>query len=214
MKYYQEITLIRNADIDPCFILSKVFQQIHLGLVEIQDGQRRVPIGVSFPEYKRDEKSNMLGSNLRLFAPNKADLVRFDVHKWLTRLSDYVHCTHIQLVPSAIKGYSVYQRNQPKLGRERLARRYAKRHNVDYETALNGRIELSSEPEAGMKPRKILMSYSEMPPKTIAEPFIRLESLSNGNIFPLWIKKSEMKNSSSGTFSTYGLSSTSTVPEF
>lgn len=214
MRCYQEITLIPNADINRHFLWSKTFQQIHLGLVEMQDDQKRVPIGLSFPEYKMGEKFGVLGSKLRLFAADEAALTRFDVARRLNRLSDYVHCTGIRPVPDAVKGYAVYQREQPKTSKERLARRYAKRHNMDYEAALNSKVELSAKLEAGVECEKTLMSYSEMPHQTILTPFIRLKSLSSSNTFCLWIKKSEVENSNDGTFTTYGLSTTATVPEF
>lgn len=214
MRCYQEITLIPNADINRHFLWYRTFQQIHLGLVEIQDAQKRVPIGLSFPEYKMGEKFGLLGSKLRLFAADEAALTRFDVARRLSRLSDYVHCTGIRPVPDAVKGYAVYQREQPKTSKERLARRYAKRHNMDYAAALNSKVELSVKLEAGMECEKTLMSYSEMPHQTILTPFIRLKSLSSSNTFCLWIKKSEVENSNDGTFTTYGLSATATVPEF
>lgn len=214
MRCYLEITLIPNADINRHFLWSKTFQQIHLGLVEMQDDQKRVPIGLSFPEYKMGEKFGVLGGKLRLFAPDEAALTRFDVTRRLSHLSDYVHCTGIRPVPDAVKYYAVYQREQPKTSKERLARRYAKRHNMDYEAALNSKVELSVKLEAGMECKKTLMSYSEMPHQTIPTPFIRLKSLSSSNTFCLWIKKSEVENSNDGTFTTYGLSATATVPEF
>ena len=214
MNYYLEITLLPNYEINLFSLWSKTFQQIHLGLVEIQDAQKRVPIGLSFPEYKMGEKFGILGSKLRLFAADEAALTRFDVARRLNRLSDYVHCTGIRPVPDAVKGYAVYQREQPKTSKERLARRYAKRHNMDYEAALNSKVELSVKPEAGAECGKTLMSYSEMPHQTILTPFIRLKSLSSSNTFCLWIKKSEVENSNDGTFTTYGLSATATVPEF
>lgn len=214
MRCYQEITLIPNADINRHFLWSKAFQQIHLGLVETQNAQKRVPIGLSFPEYKMGEKFGILGSKLRLFAADEAALIRFDADKRLSRLSDYVHCTGIRPVPDAIKGYAVYQREQPKTGRERLARRYAKRHNLDYDTAFNGKVELCAKHDNATEYQKVLMSYSEMPHKTITTPFIRLKSLSSGNTFCLWIKKREIENSVSGIFTTYGLSSAASVPEF
>ena len=214
MRCYQEITLIPNADINRHFLWSKAFQQIHLGLVETQNAQKRVPIGLSFPEYKMGEKFGILGSKLRLFAADEAALIRFDADKRLSRLSDYVHCTGIRPVPDAIKGYAVYQREQPKTGRERLARRYAKRHNLDYEAAFNGKVELSTKHDNATECQRMLMSYSEMPHKTITAPFIQLKSLSSGNTFCLWIKKREIENSVSGTFTTYGLSPTASVPEF
>ena len=46
MNYYQELSLLPQEEIPINFLWSKVFQQIHLGLVEMQDDQLRVPIGV------------------------------------------------------------------------------------------------------------------------------------------------------------------------
>ena len=204
MKHYIEITLIDNTDINLFSLWSKVFQQIHLGLVEIQDDQRQVLIGLSFPEYVIGDKYSLLGSKLRLFANDEAMLNQFDAVKWLARLSDYVHCTRIRPVPEKIIGYAIYQREQPKTNPERLARRYARRLaerekraevDADYETALT--------------------RYSKRHRQTINSPFIQLKSLSSENNFCLWIKKVPIDVQSSTTqFSSYGLSSISTLPEF
>lgn len=194
MKYYLEITLLPNPDINLLTLWSKVFQQIHLGLVEMQDEQRRVSIGISFPEYIIGDKYSVLGGKLRLFAQDETTLVRFDAAKWLNRLSDYVHCTGIRSVPEKLKGYAIFQRKQPKTNKERLARRYASRHNVDYDTAL--------------------LCYSGMAHKLIPTPFIRLKSLSSDKTFCLWIKKTMISEPSGSTFSSYGLSVSATVPEF
>lgn len=214
MNYYLEITLLPNYEITLFSLWSKTFQQIHLGLVEMQDEHKQMPIGASFPEYKMGEKFGVLGSKLRLFAADEVALTRFDVTRRLNRLSDYVHCTGIRPVPEAVKGYAIYQREQPKTGRDRLARRYARRHGLDYEAAFNGKVELSAKRDEAAESEKILMSYSEMPHKIINTPFIRLKSLSNSNTFCLWIKKMEVENHHDGTFTAYGLSSTATVPEF
>lgn len=154
MGFYCEITLLPNPEVNIHFLWSKVYQQIHLGLVEMQDGQGKVPIGVSFPEYVTGEKYSVLGGKCRLFAQDEATLVRLDVTKWLARLSDYVHCTSIRSIPEKLTGYAIYQRQQPKTNKERLARRYANRHKESYDSALQ--------------------LYSEMPMKTITTPFIRL----------------------------------------
>ena len=191
MKYYQELELIPQDEVNLHFLWSKVFQQIHLGLVEMQDEQGRIPIGVSFPEYGNGEK---LGGKLRLFANDETILSQFNVTKWLSRLSDYVHCTGIRPVPEKIMGCAIYQREHAKTSNERLARRYAKRHNMDYDTAL--------------------MRYSGMAYKTLATPFIRLKSLSGDQVFCLWIKKTGVAELSGTTFSSYGLSAVSSVPEF
>ena len=194
MKCYLEITLLPNPEVGINFLWSKVFQQIHLGLVEMQDEQGRVPIGVSFPDYVTGEKQSVLGGKLRLFAKDEATLSRFNASQWLSRLSDYVHCTSIRPVPEKLTGYAIYQREQPKTSKERLARRYAKRHNEDYDTAV--------------------LRYSSMVYKTIALPFIRLKSLSGNKEFCLWIKKTEVAELSGTAFGSYGLSAVSTVPEF
>ncbi|MCX7102247.1 MAG: type I-F CRISPR-associated endoribonuclease Cas6/Csy4 [Methylobacter sp.] len=194
MKYYIEITLIENSDINLFSLWSKVFQQIHLGLVEMQDEQSRVPIGLSFPEYVTGEKYSLLGGKLRLLAKDEVTLSQFNATKWLSRLSDYVHCTSIRPVPEKLIGHAIYQREQPKTNKERLTRRYVKRHDVDYDSALK--------------------CYSKMDQKTISTPFIRLKSLSGGNEFCLWIKKTVATESSGMAFSSYGLSTVSTVPEF
>jgi CRISPR-associated endonuclease Csy4 len=214
MNCYQEITLIPNPEIGRYFLWSKTFQQIHLGLVEIQDDQNQVPIGISFPEYKVGDKCSALGGRLRLFAADEASLARLDVSKWLSRLNDYVHHTGIRPVPNKLIGHATYRRLQPKTGKERLARRYAKRHNLDLETALNSPVEMTvmSEEEGGYG--KALLCYAELPNKPITTPFIRIKSLSNEQTFCLWIDKTVVDQPVAGHFSSYGLSSSTTVPEF
>ncbi|MDD5266835.1 MAG: type I-F CRISPR-associated endoribonuclease Cas6/Csy4 [Methylococcales bacterium] len=194
MRFYLEITLLPNPEVGINFLWSKIFQQIHLGLVEMQDEQGRVLIGLSFPEYVTGEKFSLLGGKLRLLAKDEETLSQFNASHCLARLSDYVHCTSIRPVPEKLTGYAIYQREQPKSNKERLARRYAKRHNEDYGVAL--------------------LHYSEMAHQTIATPFIRLKSLSGGNEFCLWIKKTVVTEPSGMAFSSYGLSAVSTVPEF
>ena len=194
MKFYLEITLLPNPEVGINFLWSKVFQQIHLGLVEMQDNQGRVPIGLSFPEYVIGEKYSLLGGKLRLLAKDEATLSQFNASQWLSRLRDYVHCTSIRPVPEKLTGYAIYRREQPKTNKERLARRYAKRHNVDYDTAMR--------------------CYSSMTHQTMTTPFIRLKSLSSGKEFCLWIKKTVVAEPSGSRFSSYGLGAVSSVPEF
>jgi CRISPR-associated endonuclease Csy4 len=51
MKFYQEITLIDQAEISPYFIWSKLYTQVHIALAEIKDDSDKVGIGASFPQY-------------------------------------------------------------------------------------------------------------------------------------------------------------------
>ncbi len=214
MKHYIEITLIENSDLNLFSLWSKTYQQLHLGLVEMQDAARRVPIGLSFPEYHMGDKFGILGGKLRLFAQDETTLLKFNASKWLERLSDYVHCTSIRPVPDKLKGYANYRRIQPITSKERLARRYAKRHNMDYGTALNSLVELSVKSADGIGYEKKMLRYAELPNPTITLPFIRLKSLSGGGEFCLWIKKSVVTEPSGSTYSSYGLSPISTVPDF
>lgn len=194
MRFYCEITLLPNPEVNVHFLWSKLYQQLHLGLVEIQDAHKRAPIGVSFPEYVVGEKFSVLGSKCRLFAADLSTLESLNVAKWLSRLSDYVHYTSIRPVPATVTEYVTYQRLRPKTNKERLARRYAKRHDV-------------TEVEA-------MARYGDMAPVSVSMPFIRLTSLSNGETFCLWIKKTVVEKPFEADFSCYGLSATATVPEF
>lgn len=213
MNYFLEITLLPNPEVGIHFLWSKVYQQLHLGLVAMQDDQGRVPMGVAFPEYVQGEKYSLLGSKLRVFAEHEATLSQFNASHWLARLSDYVHCTSIRPVPAKITGYAIYQREQPKTNKERLARRYAKRHGVDMQTALFGEIGLTVKPPPD-KDYKTQFRYCELPKKSVPTPFIRLKSLSGGQTFCLWIKKTLVSAPSAAAFSSYGLSAVATVPEF
>jgi CRISPR-associated endonuclease Csy4 len=206
MNQYIEITLLPNTGMNLFSLWSKVFQQIHLGLVEMQNDQKQVPIGISFPEYVTGDKCSVLGGKLRLFAQDEATLAKLDTAKWLSRLSDYVHCTSIRPVPDKLTGYAIYQRQQPKTNKERLARRYAKRHKVDFETALNGTVVL--------RDQSTQFRYCDMQQPTIKPPFIRLQSLSSKQTFCLWIKKALVSEPTAGHYSSYGLSATAAVPEF
>ncbi len=214
LNYYQELSLLPQEEIPIHFLWSKVFQQIHLGLVEMQDEQGRVPIGLSFPGYVTGEKFSFLGGKLRLFADDEATLDQFNASQWLSRLDDYMHCTGIRPVPEKITGYAIYQREQLKTNKERLARRYAKRHNMDYETALNGTIDLLTDKVPANTDYKMHFRYCDMPQKNVPTPFIRLKSVSSEQMFCLWIKKTVVAEPSGTTFSSYGLSAVSTVPEF
>lgn len=197
MKYYQEITLIDQAEISLYFIWSKLYTQLHIALAEIKDTNNKVDLGVSFPQYlfeKNDKNSKVnLGKKLRLFAQNEADLKKLDLKKWLDRLTDYVHITSIREVPENIKGYAIYKRKQVKTNAKRLARHRVKRGDIGFDEAL--------------------ARYSNVVTTTDL-PFIQMKSLTSDQVFKLFIEKKNAEQSESQVFSTYGLSSESSVPEF
>ncbi len=212
MRCYQEITLLPDAEVGLNFIWSKVYQQLHLGFVEIQRADKQIVVGVDFPKYWLNGTKFGLGDKCRLFAADEAALGRFAVPQRLARLSDYVHCTEIRPVPDKVTGYAIYRRERPKTNPERLARRYAKRHGMDLGTALTTTVELQAPTGDASYPTKF--SYADMAVPSVALPFIRLQSLSGGQTFCLWISKTEATAPVTGSFSAYGLSSVATVPEF
>lgn len=192
MKSYIEITLLPSADISRNFLWEKVFQQIHLGLVEMKTANGTVPIGISFPEYNTERHA--LGSKMRLFAVDKPVLEKLNVPKCLRRFNDYVHLTRIRPVPGHVSAYASYIRQQSKSSKQRLARRKAKREGIEFEQAL-----------------KLLEGFQE---QQLKNPFITMTSQSSGRRFRLFILKKKTEQSIDKGFSSYGLSPSSTVPEF
>ena len=193
MKNYQEITFRSDTDINQYFLWKKIFQKVHLKFVDLQDDSGMISIGISFPEYKYNNKAVCLGSKLRLFAPDEDILKSFNTQKILNYFSDYIHCTGIREVPKKYD-HAIYWRQQPKSSVLRIARRKAKREGLSYKEALEK-----------------LKDFDE---HRIKAPYINVKSHSSGHQFRLFIIKKIMKSVSVGYFNCYGLSSKSTVPEF
>jgi CRISPR-associated endonuclease Csy4 len=193
VKYYIDITLLANADIAIHFLWQRVYQQIHLGLVEIQGDDNKTPIGIAFPEY--NEARHQLGSKLRLFAKDQATLQNFDAQRWLSRLSDYVHITSIREVPVKIAKYACFYRIHVKSSNARMARRKARRE--------------------GISENQALLALGDRQEKLSKAPYLRINSQSSGEKFRLFIGCMEQHNGdSSNGFSSYGLSRESPVPVF
>lgn len=191
MNYYIEITLRPTVDIGPYFILEKVFGQIHKELVnKQQDG--KVPVGLSFPQY--DLENHLLGQKVRLLAAGKEILAKMEITPSLRHLQEYVHVTGIRTIPDRKLSYANYTRIQPKSSNARLARRKAKRQGIPLAQA-----------------EQILNQYAEQRVKT---PFVNIRSQSTQHRFRLFILKRHANVSVNDGFSCYGLSATSTVPEF
>ncbi|RLL47512.1 type I-F CRISPR-associated endoribonuclease Cas6/Csy4 [Acinetobacter cumulans] len=200
MNYYIEVTLMENDKFSPYELWSQLYPQLHLALVEVKNADNKVNIGFSFPQYRfhQDKGVGFIGTKLRLFAKSESDLKKLDIRKWLDRLEDYVHITSIRDVPSEIKGYAVYKRKQVKTNAQRLARHRVKRGDIGFDEAL--------------------ARYSNVVTTTNL-PYIEMKSLSTSDQqsekrFKLFIEKQSADKSENQVFSTYGLSSESSVPEF
>ncbi|OAV35932.1 type I-F CRISPR-associated endoribonuclease Cas6/Csy4 [Moraxella catarrhalis] len=196
MNYYLELTIIGNPELTPYQIWSKLYTQLHLAFVEQKDAQDKTVYGVSFPQYRTlaDKKIAYLGYKLRVFAPTEQALSALNLDKWLERLVDYIHISSIRSVPNDIKGYANYYRATPKMILDERITHQAKRHGVPYHKAAE-RFE----------------GYKE---QSLVYPHIQLTSQTNHQSYPLYIGKQTAEILTDGRFGTYGLSRTSSVPEF
>lgn len=200
MNYYIEVTLMENDQFSPYELWSQLYPQLHLALVEAKNADNKVNIGFSFPQYRfhQDKGVGFIGTKLRLFAESEANLKKLDIRRWLERLEDYVHVTSIREVPNDIKNYAIYKRKQVKTNAQRLARHRVKRGDIGFDEAL--------------------ARYSNVV-TTTNMPYIEMKSLSTSDQqsekrFKLFIEKQSAEKSETQVFSTYGLSSVSSVPEF
>jgi len=191
MKYYIDIKLLGDTEISLGFIWQKIYTQMHFALVEHQESEKMSKIGFSFPHYMQ---TFPLGDTLRVFGSTKEELEVLQINERLKNFSDYVTLSDIKQVPTDIKGYMTFNRKQFKSNPNRLAKRYAKRHNITEEEAL-----------------KI---YENMEAQESKLPFVMLKSNSSNQHMKLFIKRCTGGIEVKGLFNTYGLSKTSTVPIF
>ena len=191
MKYYQEITLLPNAEANLGFLWEKVYHRVHLALVENKTANGESEIGISFPGYKLECKKDFfpLGSKLRLFSKTEESLIKINFEKWTEKLIDYCNLSTIEKVPENISQYALFKRIQLKTNAIRLAKRRAKRKGVTLEKALE--------------------YYSDFRDSESSLPYINTVSLSSikRNRFRLFILHELVEIPFSGNFNCYGLSS-------
>ena len=192
MNYYQEIYLLPSVDIGVYFLWQKLYQQIHLALVENKKGDNVSVVGIDFPEYDAGEYS--LGTKLRLFSNDKLALEQVHCERWLDRLNDYVHLGKIKHVPEKVLGYACYRHARLKGSKEKLARRRAKRTGETLQEALT-----------------YFETYKE---KRSRLPYVNMVSQTTKQRFRLFIEKLGFEQQQAGSFSCYGLSDKATVPLF
>ncbi|MGL5757906.1 type I-F CRISPR-associated endoribonuclease Cas6/Csy4 [Plesiomonas sp.] len=212
MNYYQEITLLPDADIALGFLWQNVFQQVHIALVEHKVGSNQSLVAVGFPDYRQAKFP--LGSKLRLFAKEQATLEKLDIHNWLTRLEDYVHIKGIKPVPTDVT-YVSFVRKQVK-SPERIER------DMQQKATLWAA-------KSGKSLEECLVDLEQSKPTALCSlPFIYLHSQQTkqrspdkSSKFPLFIQMQQQSTSQYGYFDCYGLSAKkdglaalATVPHF
>lgn len=192
MKYYLDITLLPDAEANLGFLWQKVYQQVHLALVENKTADNDSEIAISLPEYGCS--TFPLGSKIRLLSRKKEQLQKLEITKWLNRLTDYAHCTSIKEVPKSVSQFACFKRVQFDSNIERLVRRRMKRKEETFEQAMDY--------FAGFEDRKSKL------------PFVNMKSLSESQRFRLFIDRYVVGAACEGKFSCYGLSKGATVPLF
>ncbi|OBX79020.1 type I-F CRISPR-associated endoribonuclease Cas6/Csy4 [Moraxella atlantae] len=199
MKYYQEITLI--ADDIPFFELwSKVYTQLHIALADIKNQHGIDGIGISFPNYKYEEKDGKtfatLGNKLRVFANTIDELDKLALPVWLARLIDYVHLTTVKEVGDKATGNVVVRRYRYKDFDKKVAE-FAQFKGISEEKAL-------AHCRTHKRPIK-------------RYPFITLKSETNHSDFKLSIWQEATQHPKTGGFNTYGINNQTnnvTVPHW
>lgn len=193
MKHYLDITLLPDSEVTLGFIWQKVYQQVHIALVDNKVAENESAIAIAFPNYA--DKAYPLGNKLRLLVKEEQRLKQLNIQHWLKRFEDYVHISSIKAVPEPIDKYASFSRNQFTTNSERLARRRAKRHGESYEQALQ--------------------HYEGFDDEQSTLPFINVRSLTKDKQFKLFIEHKIARTMKEGKFNCYGLGKTiATVPCF
>ncbi|PKG99347.1 type I-F CRISPR-associated endoribonuclease Cas6/Csy4 [Paraglaciecola sp. MB-3u-78] len=200
MKYYLDITLLPDAEANLGFLWQKVFQQVHIALVDNKVGDNESAVALSVVGY--GDKAFPLGNKLRLLAASEDILQKLDMQRWLNRLSDYCHLSSIKPVPAEVKQYARFNRKNVK-SIEKKAQRRAVHLAKSYNEVLAYLIEEGKSKECKL-------------------PFINVESQESKKQsgqgvscqFLLFIEKTLFDEAVNGKFDCYGLSKTATVPWF
>ena len=191
MEHFMDIQVLPDPELPTHVLLSALYAKLHRALVLGSDNAGG--IAVCFPGYSLRPGAVGLGSSLRLLGSQPA-LKALTSLGWMGGQRDQVSVTGIAAVPSGAAHRSL-RRAQAKSNPERLRRRLIKRHGIE-------------EVEAA---KRIPDSAAEM----LKLPFLQLRSASTGQGFRLFLQLSPvLASGANGTFNTYGLSPTATIPWF
>ncbi|QMR77380.1 type I-F CRISPR-associated endoribonuclease Cas6/Csy4 [Enterobacter sp. RHBSTW-00175] len=184
MDHYFQIRVLPDPEFSEEMLMAALVAKLHRAL-----GQRGLgDIGISFPAH--DIKP---GAVLRLHGHSQA-LRELELLAWRKGLGDYSLSSEIKPVPD-VNQWRCVSRVQVKSNAQRLMRRSV---NKGWMT----------EQEAQQR----ILTMQDV--KTDL-PWLQLRSLSTGQSFRLFIQHGDLCSTPvAGTFSTYGLSSTATVPWF
>jgi len=184
MDHYMEIRVLPDPEFSEEMLMAALFAKLHRALGARGKGD----IGVSFPLH-----GVKLGDVLRLHGVAQA-LDELEALLWRHGLKDYCECTEIRAIPS-VTDWRTVSRVQVKSSPERLLRRSVNKGWLTQEEALE---------------RSLTMTQVRTD-----LPWLNLRSLSNGESFRMFIRHGERLTAPvEGCFSSYGLSSSATIPWF
>lgn len=185
--HYVDLKVAPDPETSSTQLLGALYDHLHLALVQ----RRQENIGISFPDYSLSPRA--LGLTLRLHG-SEADLQQLLATDWLKGMRDHVRNKDVAAAPADAPHRTV-QRKQFKTSAERLRRRRMRRKGETEEQA-----------------KAAIPSSMEHRPNL---PYIHLHSRSTQQLFCLFIALGPLQpHASSGTFNSYGLSTTTTVPWF
>ncbi len=184
MDHYINIRVLPDPEFTASVLMDALFAKLHRSLGKLSQGN----VGVSFPEHGR-----LLGSVLRLHGTAEA-LRSLQASHWYKGLSDYTEQSDILPIPADTM-FRTVRRVQVKSSAERLRRRSVKKGWLTEQQAQE----------------KITFAQE----KRTALPAIQMKSTSTGQVFLLFIEHGPVVHRGVvGHFSSYGLSSTTTIPWF
>lgn len=184
MDSYLDIQVLPDPEFGEDMLMAALVAKLHRALGARGKGD----IGISFPDHGVKP-----GARLRLHG-TAAALQALEESNWRKGLRDYCTCTGIAAVP-AVTRWRTVSRAQAKSSPQRLLRRSVKKGWI-------------TQQEADQRVR-------DMRPQTLSLPYLNLTSLSTRQPFRLFILHGELQAAPvAGTFSSYGLSPTATIPWF
>ena len=191
--YYQDIRLFPDAELGTREIGATLFNLLHQGFVKNKNEKGESKYALSFPEYSKGGTGS-LGRIFRVFAYTKESLEELDIINICKKISGYVECSEIALVPKT-STYLRFYRIQKKTNKERLIRRTIRRKNLSI-------IEASD-------------LYKDFSPQRLKPyPHLYIKSSSTKQVFAIAINCKVETNSNPHGFSMYGLSTGGNIPDF
>ncbi|MDR1648399.1 MAG: type I-F CRISPR-associated endoribonuclease Cas6/Csy4 [Zoogloeaceae bacterium] len=213
MDHYIDFRIRSDPEFSVPQLMSILFTRLHLALVNLNS----TDIGVSFPdvvqlEPETDKQKLTVGARLRLHADaNRLQVVMQYIR--LNDLRDYLQIGNISPIPKQVQ-YCQVSRVIPKSPPDRLLRRQMRRH-PEYHSREDAR---RAAIQRLVKERNVSEEAASKQVDRVQKcglPFVSLKSQSTNQPFRLFIKHDlSVSQPRTGSFNSYGLSASATVPWF